>query len=235
MTNSAERNAMLAKTSIAAKELGLDKDGLRLVVSERFGVESRKDLSDAQLADLVQHFRGLGFVPRKGKNPRTKTSSRRPAELAKARALWISGWHLGVVRNRSDRALESFASRTTGVERLEWLKGDHFHQLIEAIKALLEREGGVDWAGQTSANDRHRNTGTPLDDRLQVIAAQWRRLAELRQARVTDLNGAAALACWILPDKRRRLLIQMTAEELDQVIVHFGGMIRKALAAKGTR
>lgn len=59
----------------------------------------------------------------------------------KARALWISLYHLGVVRSPSEASLEAFAKRQLGCERLVWAQQSHAYRLIEALKDMAERNG----------------------------------------------------------------------------------------------
>lgn len=89
---------------------------------------------------------------------------------AKLRALWLSGWHLGVVRDRSDKALLAFVARQTGIEHTRWLRaaGDAA-RAIEGVKAWLAREAGVEWPARGDVDDSKRA----------VYAAQLRRLASL--------------------------------------------------------
>jgi len=53
----------LAVIHVAATQLGLADEEYRNVLTDRYGVNSAKDLTPAQGQDLIDHFRGLGFVP----------------------------------------------------------------------------------------------------------------------------------------------------------------------------
>ncbi|MFX8708345.1 regulatory protein GemA, partial [Acinetobacter baumannii] len=59
----------------------------------------------------------------------------------KARALWISLHKLGVVHNPSEQALEAFAKRQLGCEKLVWARQSDAYRLIEALKSMAERAG----------------------------------------------------------------------------------------------
>lgn len=62
------------------------------------------------------------------------------------RALWISGWYLGVVRDRTDGALIAFVRRQAGLDHLNWLRDPaDASRVIEALKKWLVREAGVVW------------------------------------------------------------------------------------------
>lgn len=64
------QKAMLAKVHIAKQRLGLDDEAYRGILSERFGVDSSKDLDMVGLNDLLLHFQRLGFQP----TPRRKSA-----------------------------------------------------------------------------------------------------------------------------------------------------------------
>ena len=78
----------------------------------------------------------MGFKAADGRPRRAEHAVAR-----KARALWISLFALGAIDNPSERALEHFAKRQLGVDRLQWADQSKGNRLIEALKAIAEREG----------------------------------------------------------------------------------------------
>lgn len=139
----AHRDPMLAKVHIAAKELGLDEDTRRDVIARvTGGLRSAGDCDRDQLHAVLAEFKKLGW---KGPASAPKAAGGRKMANSpfakKARALWISLHQLGVVRDRSDRALEAFGRRQLGVDRLQWADEGEAHRLIEALKAMAERAG----------------------------------------------------------------------------------------------
>ena len=85
----------------------------------------------------------------------------------KLRALWISGWHLGVVRDRGDTALAAFVRRATGLDAVRWINDPaNAMTAVEALKGLLAREAGVDWSANTTDNPRVR----VLEARERILA-----------------------------------------------------------------
>lgn len=142
------RRAMLAKVHIAKKELGLDEDDYRQILADETGKTSAGDCSAQELDAVLARFKGRGW------QPATKTSRSKPAQhptARKARALWISLHQLGAVRDPSEKALESFAKRQLGCERLNWARQSEGYRLIEALKKMGERNG---WR-QTSTEGRN--------------------------------------------------------------------------------
>lgn len=147
---SADRRNMLAKVHIAKKQLGLDDHIYRGLLRSRFNKDSAAKLTDRQLHSLVKYFESQGWKAKRSK----KAGSKQPADhdtALKMRALWISLYHLGVVRDPSEKALSAYAKRVTGgknkgIASLKWVKDHHAYKVIEALKDMATREAEVDWS-----------------------------------------------------------------------------------------
>lgn len=178
----ADRRALYGKLQIARKALGLLDDGVwRDLLEGRYGKTSRTALSRAQLVDLVEYCKSQGFRPAKpkraGKRPLADGEAAR-----KIRALWLTLWNLGVIREPSEEALAAFVKRVTGgkdrgVAALQWLRDDQAMMVIEALKAWAARPvakggGGVDWSGFRTS------LGMAYFPRYRVVEAQLRILAD---------------------------------------------------------
>lgn len=136
---------LIAKVHIAKAQLGLDEDTYRQILFDQTGHMSASDCDEVELEKVVRHFEARGFKPRvvagKGK---AVGAARRPADHAparKARAMWISLYHLGAIDNPAERALEAFGARQLKVEALQWADQALCYKLIEALKAIAERHG----------------------------------------------------------------------------------------------
>ncbi|MEL7698674.1 regulatory protein GemA [Citromicrobium bathyomarinum] len=132
------RRAMLAKVHIARKELRLDEDDYRQIIADETGKTSAGDCSADELDAVLARFRGRGWQPAT-KAGRAKRAQHPMAK--KARALWISLYQLGEVRDRSEAALEAFAKRQLGCDRLVWARQSDGYRLIEALKKMAARGG----------------------------------------------------------------------------------------------
>jgi phage gp16-like protein len=135
------RRAMTAKIHIAKKQLQLDEDDYRQILLDESGRTSSGDCTEAELERVLKRFEALGFkpLPKVG-----ATGATRPAQhpvARKARALWISLYHLCAVESPSEKALESFAKRQLKCERLVWANQSDGYKLIEALKAMAVRHG----------------------------------------------------------------------------------------------
>jgi phage gp16-like protein len=172
---------MLAKVHLAAKELRLDEDARRDVLERLTGHRSSADCSDAQLDQVLAHFRSLGWsatVVAGGKPARHAQQAGlahqpKPADhpvAKKARAMWISLWNLGVVDHGSESALEAFAKRQLRVDRLQWADQSQGYRLIEALKAMAERNG---WSQHVHTKDASRQ---PWFLKARLVNAQAQKL-----------------------------------------------------------
>lgn len=180
----------------ACRGRGLDEDARRDLMERETGKRSAKALTTAEMSKVLNVLNG-----RTGHKSGPKKVLRDTPHIGKLRALWISGWHLGVIRDDSDAALAAFVAAQTGIDALKWLPSDDAFRAIEALKAWLDRDAGVDWP-QPSA--------TPLEHRMAVIEAQWRVLIELD---VLEVNARP---------------LSLTDREADQMIRDLGRKLRAA-------
>jgi phage gp16-like protein len=151
------RRALLAKVHIAKKQLGLADDDYRAIVFQHCGAMSAADATEAQLAALVQHFGQRGFKAAAKGVPGRRAPAVDTPTARKARALWLSLYQLGAVRNASEYALEAFAKRQLGVEYWRWSDQSLSYKLIEALKVMAKRHGWhVGDRGATIQGDKSR-------------------------------------------------------------------------------
>ena len=124
------------------RALGYDEDMRRNLYRAVTGESSAADMSEAQRSAVVAELRRRGFET-------ASNGSRKPLDgpyAKKLQALWIAGWNLGLIRDRDDRALLAFVRRQTGIGHTRFLhRAADGAKAIEALKAWLTRDGGVDW------------------------------------------------------------------------------------------
>lgn len=132
------RRAMLAKINIARHQLAMAEDDYRQILFDETGKSSLRACSEGELDRMLARLKALGFqpLPKAG----GKSAAQHPM-AKKARAMWISLHQLGVVQNPSEKALEAFARRQLGCERLVWARQSDAYRLIEALKAMASRAG----------------------------------------------------------------------------------------------
>lgn len=224
----ARRRALTAKVHIAKKELRLGDDAYRDILQRKFGKPSSKNLTQPQLVDLVEHFKSLGWKPRK-KTP--ARAGKRPMDAKpvsrKARALWISLYHLGCVSDPSESALAAFVKRQAGVDDLRFLKDER--PVVEALKSWLARDpakggGGVSWSPyRAMSNGQSYPVHYP---RARVMEAQWRMLYRFGAVSIDDTG---ALANWVERSCGKvGLYTHLEKGDADQIIETLGAWIRRA-------
>lgn len=130
----------IAAIHVAKKQLGLDEDTYRAKLSNITGKSSAKDMTEAERQKVLTVFRNEGF----------EASSRAPQKglqgkfAKKLQALWIAGFNLGIINDRTDAALLAFVKRQTGLDHTRFLHyADDARAAIEALKGWLRREAGV--------------------------------------------------------------------------------------------
>ncbi len=213
----ARRRQLTAKAHVAKKALGLADDDYRAVLLRETGKMSAADMTIAELTKVVEAFARQGFTTTarpKGPRPADHPAAR------KARALWISLHHLGGIDNPAEPALEAFARRQLGVERMQWADQARCYRLIEALKAIAERHG---WSQDLS--------GVKPEAKLIVLK---RRLVEAILAQCFaagliptgwDLRTAAYRLAGITIDAP---YLSMSLGDLDLVAKALGAKLREA-------
>jgi len=133
--------AALAKIHIAKKALGLTDEVYRDMLYLHFKVESAAQLDERQATVLLNKFRAKGW---QAKSRPAKPSKSSPVyadgQRRKVLALWITLADAGVVRNRSDLALQAYVKRQIGVDNLKWCDSGQLNRLIESLKQWAARE-----------------------------------------------------------------------------------------------
>lgn len=161
----------IAALHVAKKQLGLDDETYRAKLQRITGKSSAKDMSESERQSALAVFRNEGFQPAANSrraNGQTKLTGRFAKKL---QALWIAAWNLGIVRERDDAALITFVKRQTGIDHTRWLRaGADANRAIEALKAWVAREGGVDWSVAPYDPEYARAPG------FKIAWAQWLRL-----------------------------------------------------------
>lgn len=175
--------------------IGLDEGGYREVL-KGFGVISSKDLSRVAAAQLIDRWKGS--APAQPAADRSKPRARGALHLdgpyaGVCRALWLTAWNLGLLRDRTDRALVAFVERQTKIAHLNWVRDPaDGNKAIEALKGWITRETGMRWPTEKGA----RQAGVSLSTarKLSVIATQKHLLgiehAPVEHASDPDLDAA---------------------------------------------
>ncbi len=199
-------------------QLGIrDEAEQRAILLRAAGKPSLRDMVPAEEEAVVAELERLGFKrSSKRANGRPKLSGKYAGKL---QSLWIAGWNLGVFRERDDAALEAFVKRQTGLDAVRFCHdAADARKAIEALKAILARDGGVDW------HTGHLRPSWINLPTYRIAVAQWAILTPASPRDfwfvVTDLLDQ---------DETYR---DLTSAEWIMVMNHFGKQIR-ALKKKG--
>ncbi|WP_448660326.1 gp16 family protein [Sphingomonas sp. CJ99] len=215
------RNAMLAKVHLGAKDLGLVGDAYLDLLFGVTGKDSAKKCTDAELSAVLDRLKGLGWKPA---SPRGRTGERRQARAAdhkvaaKARALWISLYHLGAIDDAGEMALEAFARRQLKCERLQFADQRLAFRLIEALKAMAERHG---WSQSTEGLAPGAG---PIVLRRRLVE---RIMALLADRGVIPAHWRLTEAAWRLCGIEVRDLLLLSSSELDDIAAALGAKLRE--------
>jgi phage gp16-like protein len=133
------RRHLVRLVHVARQDRQLDEDDYRALLKRVTGKSSCNEMDHAELDRVLAAFREIGFKVRHRKGRAVDTS----AQAQKLRALWLEMADLGIVRDRSEAALCSWAanSRSPKVTALlqAWT-GKEFDEAIERLKKWRIRE-----------------------------------------------------------------------------------------------
>ncbi len=161
-------SAMLSTIHVLKQRAGMDDDTYRDFLDREASVRTAKDLTiitGGRVIDRLKEAAGQGVGPR-GAVAGLDTNIGR-----KLRALWIAGYDLGIVRDRTDKAMLAYLQRQTGVSHTNFLREPRAgNSAIEGLKAWLAREAKVEWPADTA---------DVKGAKLAVVRAQWRRCIDI--------------------------------------------------------
>ena len=219
------RIRLIRATHARARELGLDEAARRELQRQATGHDSCADMTVGELRRVLAWM----HRDKTREKPRSAASfDRLPSGPlgSKLRALWLSGWHLGVVRNYSDAPLMRLIRRQTGLDAAYFAhRPEDAAKAVEALKAWLARAAGVDWSPEFP--------GHLPNPRIRVLQAQWRILGELGlEADAGDpALQAYARNCFRL--EPTICLKTLSPQQQDDLIRRLGGRIRQARTVAG--
>lgn len=188
--------SMIATIHTLKSRVGMDDDTYRDFLARETGKRSAKALTAREAGHVIEKLRdATGGAAASG-----AVAGLDSPIGGKLRALWIAGYDLGVVRDRTDRAMLSFMQRQTGVSHTRFLRGGRDGtSAIEGLKAWLAREAGVVWP------DGVTDVMFGAASKRAVLNAQWARLIALGAVKkiggavdpMNDLLGYAARITWL--------------------------------------
>lgn len=207
-----DRRSMEAKIHVALKQLDMEEDAYRQGMFNATGKISLKKCSDAEVAKVLDWLKSKGFKPMPGRGKADHPMAR------KARALWVSLYHLGAINNSSEQALEAFAKRQLRCEKLQWAKQADAFRLIEALKSMAVRAG---WLQHCRVTGKHLTPIVLQSSLCHLI------LARLKDAGVAPADWGLHDAGWKLCGIPNAKDTGWTAEDYDRLAAALGKKLRK--------
>ncbi len=136
-----DRKRLYALLAVARRELGMEEEDYRALLrrlgaQERNGRPSAATMSLGQLRAVLAEMERMGFR-RRGPD---RAQFWRAPRIRKITALWCALADAGVVRDRSEAAMQRWCARLTGTARLEWAGTEGLNACIEGLKRWAWRE-----------------------------------------------------------------------------------------------
>lgn len=144
------KKILMAKIHIAKKDLHLDDDTYRDVLWRVTGKRSCKDMTIAQLQDVVKDMEKSGFkpkaAPKHGKKP--SVVGKREPLMGKIHAMLTDmGLHWNYAHGMADSMFK--------IKRLQWLNDSQLYKLTQALSVHQQREAKKA-AKKAASNERKK-------------------------------------------------------------------------------
>ena len=129
MSTTADPKKLVKALQTGRRKLGMTDEEYRGLLSSVTGgrTTSSKELTGEELVRALAALRKAGF--------RTTADP----QIRKIKSLWDEMHDLGIVRNRSDQAIETYIRRITRVQKIEWCSVEQLQLVIETLKNWIDR------------------------------------------------------------------------------------------------
>lgn len=115
------------------RALGWDDEMYRGYLEQLTGKRSASDLTDTELARVLDDMRVRGFQRKEGSAP--QVPQERATQLQKARAVWGELADLGALQSPTEAGFCAYVERMTRRSRPEWCTPPQLSTVIEGLKA----------------------------------------------------------------------------------------------------
>ncbi|MDD1534593.1 MULTISPECIES: regulatory protein GemA [unclassified Bradyrhizobium] len=224
--------SMISTIHVLKAKAKFDDDTYRDFLAQRAnGKRSAKELTTSEAGRVIEDLRStVGEAEIRG-----AVAGLDSAIGGKLRALWIAGYNLGIVRERTDRAMLAFLQRQTGVSHVRFLKdAQAASSAIEALKAWLERAAGVVWPSSRDLEDLTEGDRVIASKRA-ILDAQWKKLIAIGAVKpvgqaVDPMEDLQFYAGKVV--RQNRPFETMSSRDYDEVQKSLGNKLRGALARR---
>lgn len=145
------RNRLIQLIHVGKRELALDDDTYRLMLSSETGKTSCKQMNIKQLEQVLGAMKSRGFTHQTNarKTPFKRRLSAKSGnvktQIDKINAIWITMFKHGFIRDGSATALDVYVRRMThraqgeGVDHVAWCTSSQAHTVLESLKRWHRR------------------------------------------------------------------------------------------------
>jgi hypothetical protein len=167
----------LAKIHVLKSKAKLDDDTYRDILERETGKRSSKGMSEVEQLKVISALQAIA--------PRQVSQTVAGSFAKKLQALWIAGYNLGVVDDKSDKAMVAFLRRQTGLDHHRFLQDPaDANKAIDALKLWIRRE-----TGNPDLFTRDQNQPALQNDhRFQVCSHIWSELVKRERTPVRTLT-----------------------------------------------
>lgn len=198
-----------AKIHVLKSQANLDDDSYRDLLERETGQRSSKGLSGQQRLTVITALEKL--APPKQMQHATGPFAK------KLQALWIAGYNLGVIHNRTDAAMMTFLKRQTGLDHMRFLQdAKDADRAIDALKIWIRRSSGNDGLFR-----KDKNLPPVYNDfRLQICLHVWSQLI------IKDAAPAGSLTTYLSTKASVAEPAQLTDSQWIMVQNDLGALLR---------
>lgn len=202
---------------------GMDDDTYRDFLDREARVRTAKELTVIEAGRVIERLKEAAG---QGAGVRGAVAGLDKPVGRKLRALWIAGYDLAIVRDRTDRAMLSFLERQTGRSHVNFLGEPRAgNAAIEGLKSWLAREGKVAWPSDTA---------DVIAAKRAVLEAQWLILVALGAVKpFIEKNPLGELDDYAFRVIRRNGWCFFEERDYDEVQKALGRKIRAWIANYG--
>ena len=137
------KRGLITKIHVAKAQLSMDEETYRSLLQRVTGTSSCASMNVKQLERVMDEMKDKGFKTRKAPSGRRLSPKSKGTEIDKVRAIWITMYQHGFVRDGSESALDAYVSRMVNVSHVGWLKGAPLERILESLKNWHRREMAI--------------------------------------------------------------------------------------------
>jgi len=160
-------SGLIGVIHVAKNQLGMDDDTYRSFLTNVVGKDSCAKMSRKEQWQVLEELKRRGFQKQSTHKGRELPND---GQARKIRSLWLTMADHGIIRNRSEQALERYVTRITG-RTLKTASVKQCQAVIETLKKWLDRCDDPDIRKRCLAVLRGDDDAPPVLDGKAVAAA----------------------------------------------------------------